>query len=102
MESIQGFHGIVNLILMPMWFLSGALFPIGGAARGLEILMRANPVTWTGRVPGIALCKRGGRADRARLRLDRFGGVRGSGVRARGRRGATLWAYTTCPRSTPR
>ena len=36
----------MNLILMPMWFLSGALFPIGGAARGLEILMRANPVTY--------------------------------------------------------
>jgi ABC-2 type transport system permease protein len=46
MESIQGFHGIVNLILMPMWFLSGALFPIGGAARGLEIAMRVNPVTY--------------------------------------------------------
>jgi ABC-2 type transport system permease protein len=46
MESIQGFHGIVNLVLMPMWFMSGALFPLDGAARGLEILMRANPVTY--------------------------------------------------------
>jgi ABC-2 type transport system permease protein len=46
MESIQGFHGIVNLILMPMWFLSGALFPVAGAARGLEIAMRVNPVTY--------------------------------------------------------
>ena len=46
MESIQGFHGIVNLLLMPMWFLSGALFPIAGAARGLEVAMRANPVTY--------------------------------------------------------
>ena len=46
MESIQGFHGIVNLVLMPMWFLSGALFPLDGAARGLEVLMRANPVTY--------------------------------------------------------
>ena len=46
MESIQGFHGIVNLILMPMWFLSGALFPIAGAARGLEIAMRINPATY--------------------------------------------------------
>jgi ABC-2 type transport system permease protein len=46
MESIQGFHGIVNLVLMPMWFLSGALFPLDGAARGLKILMRANPVTY--------------------------------------------------------
>lgn len=46
MESIQGFHGIVNLVLMPMWFLSGALFPVEGAARGLALLMRANPVTY--------------------------------------------------------
>jgi ABC-2 type transport system permease protein len=46
MESIQGFHGIVNLVLMPMWFLSGALFPMDGAARGLELLMRVNPVTY--------------------------------------------------------
>jgi ABC-2 type transport system permease protein len=46
MESIHGFHGVVNLVLMPMWFLSGALFPLEGAARGLEILMRANPVTY--------------------------------------------------------
>lgn len=46
MESIQGFHGIVNLILLPMWFLSGALFPIAGAARPLEIAMRINPVTY--------------------------------------------------------
>jgi len=46
MESIQGFHGIVNLLLMPMWFLSGALFPVEGAAGGLELVMRANPVTY--------------------------------------------------------
>lgn len=46
MESIHGFHGVVNLLLMPMWFLSGALFPLDGAARGLELLMRANPVTY--------------------------------------------------------
>lgn len=46
MESIQGFHGIVNLLLMPMWFLSGALFPVEGAAGALELVMRANPVTY--------------------------------------------------------
>jgi ABC-2 type transport system permease protein len=46
MESIQGFHGIVNLVLMPMWFLSGAIFPLHGAARGLRHLMRLDPVTY--------------------------------------------------------
>ncbi len=46
MESIQGFHGIVNLLLMPMWFLSGALFPVEGAAAGLRHVMRLDPVTY--------------------------------------------------------
>src|SRR3954469_4755780 len=31
MSSTQGFHAIMNLFLMPMWFLSGALFPASGA-----------------------------------------------------------------------
>jgi len=46
MESIQGFHGIVNLVLMPMWFLSGAIFPLEGAAPGLRLVMRLDPVTY--------------------------------------------------------
>ena len=28
MESTQGFHAIMNLLLMPMWLLSGAFFPV--------------------------------------------------------------------------
>jgi ABC-2 type transport system permease protein len=27
MTSTQGFHAVMNLFLMPLWFLSGALFP---------------------------------------------------------------------------
>lgn len=46
MESIGGFHGFVNLLLMPMWFLSGALFPVEGAAGVLETVMRLDPVTY--------------------------------------------------------
>src|SRR5688572_10450491 len=36
MNSTQGFHAIMNLFLMPLWFLSGALFPLEGAWRGLQ------------------------------------------------------------------
>src|SRR6476620_2431755 len=36
MSSTQGFHAIMNLFLMPMWFLSGALFPASGAMAGLR------------------------------------------------------------------
>ncbi len=46
MSSTQGFHAIMNLFLMPMWFLSGALFPAAGAAGGIRWVMRANPLTY--------------------------------------------------------
>src|SRR5258706_3295673 len=46
MSSTQGFHAIMNLFLMPMWFLSGALFPAAGAWWGLKWVMRLNPLTY--------------------------------------------------------
>ena len=46
MESTQGFHAIMNLVLMPMWMLSGALFPVSGAAGWLAWVMRLNPLTY--------------------------------------------------------
>lgn len=46
MESTQGFHAIMNLILIPIWFLSGAVFPISGVPRMLGWVMRANPLTY--------------------------------------------------------
>lgn len=46
MSSTQGFHAIMNLFLMPMWFLSGALFPVAGAWKGLQVVMKLNPLTY--------------------------------------------------------
>ena len=46
MESTQGFHAIMNMILMPIWLLSGAFFPIAGAAGWLEWIMHLNPLTY--------------------------------------------------------
>lgn len=45
-DSVQGFHGVMNLVLMPMWLLSGAFFPVRSAAGWLGWLMRVNPLTW--------------------------------------------------------
>lgn len=45
-DSIQGFHAIMNLVLMPIWFLSGAVFPVAGAPGWLRVIMLANPVTY--------------------------------------------------------
>jgi ABC-2 type transport system permease protein len=45
-ESIQGFHAIMNLMLVPMWILSGALFPLSGASTWIQVLMRINPLSY--------------------------------------------------------
>jgi ABC-2 type transport system permease protein len=46
MDSTQAFHAIINLFLIPLWLLSGALFPISGASLWLRFLMRLNPLTY--------------------------------------------------------
>jgi ABC-2 type transport system permease protein len=46
MESSQGFHAIINLFLIPLWLLSGALFPISKATGWIKFLMLANPLTY--------------------------------------------------------
>ena len=46
MESTRGFHAVMNLFLLPLWFLSGAAFPIEGAAPVLRAVMLLNPVSY--------------------------------------------------------
>jgi len=52
-DSTQGFHGIMNLLLIPMWMLSGAFFPLGGAPGWLALMMKLNPLTY-----GVAALRR--------------------------------------------
>ena len=46
MDSTQGFHAVMNLFLVPMWLLSGAFFPLEGAAPWLAWVMKINPLTY--------------------------------------------------------
>jgi ABC-2 type transport system permease protein len=46
LDSVQGFHSIMNLLLIPMWLLSGALFPAAGASAPLRLLLKINPLTY--------------------------------------------------------
>ena len=46
MDSSQAFHGIVNLFLIPLWLLSGSLFPLSGASMWIRVIMRLNPLTY--------------------------------------------------------
>ena len=43
-DSTAGFHGVMNLVLVPMWLVSGAIFPVEGAAGWLRALVLINPL----------------------------------------------------------
>ena len=46
MDSTQGFHAIMNLFLIPMWLLSGSVFPVSGAPAWLRSVILINPLTY--------------------------------------------------------
>src|ERR1039458_4710262 len=46
MDSTSAFHGIINLFLIPLWLLSGALFPLSKASGWIRWIMYANPLTY--------------------------------------------------------
>jgi ABC-2 type transport system permease protein len=46
MDSTQAFHAIINLFLIPLWLLSGSLFPLSGASLWIRGVMRINPLTY--------------------------------------------------------
>jgi ABC-2 type transport system permease protein len=53
MTSFQGFGTIMNFVIMPMWFLSGSMFPPKGLPHVLDALVRLNPLTY-----GVDLLRR--------------------------------------------
>ncbi len=46
LDSVQGFHSVMNLLLMPMWLLSGSFFPVSRAPIWLKPFMWINPLTY--------------------------------------------------------
>ena len=44
--STASYHAAMNLLLLPLWFLSGALFPPGGVPVWLGWIMRVDPLTY--------------------------------------------------------
>jgi len=45
-ESMEGFHMIMNFIIVPLFLLSGAFFPIGVAPEWMQAVMKLNPVAY--------------------------------------------------------
>jgi len=46
LEDMQAFPIIMNFLIMPIFFLSGALFPLDNLPDALEIVTRFNPLTY--------------------------------------------------------
>jgi len=46
LDSTHGFHAIMNIFLIPLWLLSGALFSVQGAQGLIAWLMHVNPLTY--------------------------------------------------------
>jgi ABC-2 type transport system permease protein len=46
LRDMQGFQLIMNFIIMPLFFLSGALFPLDGLPDAMAWVVRADPLTY--------------------------------------------------------
>jgi len=56
MTSFEGFPIVMNFILMPLFFLSGAMFPLQGLPNWMNVLTKINPLTYgIDIIRGIAL-----------------------------------------------
>jgi ABC-2 type transport system permease protein len=45
-DNVQGYHAIQMTLLVPLWIVSGAMFPAGPDRPVLGAIMRANPVAY--------------------------------------------------------
>jgi ABC-2 type transport system permease protein len=46
MQTFEGFGVISNFVIMPLYFLSGGVFPVENLPGWMELLVRINPVTY--------------------------------------------------------
>lgn len=46
LQDMQGFQLIMNFVVMPLFFLSGAVFPLDGAPTVLSVLARFDPLSY--------------------------------------------------------
>jgi ABC-2 type transport system permease protein len=45
-KQMQAFMGVTQMVVMPMFFISGALFPVTGLPGWLAFLNRLDPITY--------------------------------------------------------
>ena len=45
-NTVASYHSIMSIVFIPMWLLSGALFPLDTATKWLFWIMQLNPITY--------------------------------------------------------
>jgi ABC-2 type transport system permease protein len=58
-RTMQGFHLVMNLVLFPLLFFSGAFFPLEDLPVWLKVLAYANPLTYAVDLLQLALYAEG-------------------------------------------
>jgi ABC-2 type transport system permease protein len=61
LDSTQGFHAIMNVFLIPLWLLSGSIFPTDSAPTWLRWIMNLNPMMYG--LSALRLCLSSGDHD---------------------------------------
>ena len=46
LDSVAGYHAVMNLVLFPLWILSGAMFPADGLNPVMGAIVRFNPMSY--------------------------------------------------------
>jgi ABC-2 type transport system permease protein len=46
LKDMQGFQLVMNFLVMPIFFLSGALYPLTNLPKALAVLTRLDPLTY--------------------------------------------------------
>jgi ABC-2 type transport system permease protein len=62
-RSSAGYHAVMSILMLPMWVLSGALFPLKGAGPLVGWMMRLNPMRFS--VEGVRRALYGAEASLA-------------------------------------
>jgi daunorubicin resistance ABC transporter membrane protein len=60
LDSTQGYHVVMSVLLIPLWIVSGAMFPMAGGPRWIAGIGRANPMAYA--VAGVRRALYGGAA----------------------------------------
>jgi len=58
LDSTQGYHVVMSVLLIPLWILSGAMFPMTTGPKWILAISRANPMAYA--VAGVRRALYGG------------------------------------------